>query len=187
MDIKPEKAEQFLAMAKATYEPQMTAHLRKDQPILLPGAWSAGGKVYENPWDITFFGPLVGEFKYSVNGAPDSMSCWREYQMYWVGFPDFRLTDYKIFLKEDGWIARITFGGTAPDGQEATVHQADFATVSDDGRLVRMEWFVDTYQWQNQVLMKCSGLTIPEIREIVHQPSGYNKLIDLVLARRQPA
>jgi hypothetical protein len=107
--------------------------------------------------------------------------------MYWAGFPDFRLTEYQLYLKEDGWIARITFGGTAPDGQVATVHQADFATVSEDGRLVRMEWFVDTYQWQQQVLTKVSGLSIPEIREIVHQPSGYNKLIDYVLALPQNA
>ena len=62
------------------------------------------------------------------------------------------------------------------------MHQADFATVGDDGRLMRMEWFVDTYQWQQQVLTKCSGLTIPEIREIVHQKNGYNKLIDYTLA-----
>ena len=176
-----DKAEIYREMARCTYEPQMTAYLNKAAGVRLPGAWSAGGKVYE-PWEITFFGPMAGEFKYTVDGSPDSMSCTNEYRMYWTGFPDFRVTDYKVWPTENGWIARITFNGEAPDGTKAEVHQVDIATVDEEGKLVRMEWFVDTEQWRQRVWLKASGLTLEELRAMLAQQGGFQKLIEHTLA-----
>lgn len=176
-----DKAAVYREMARCTYEPQMTAYKDKTAPINLPGAWSAGGKIHD-PWTITFFGPMAGEFTATLTGAPDDMSCTKEYRMYWTGFPDFRLTDYKVWPIEDGWIARITFKGTAPDGTTAEVHQADIATVDEEGRLVRMEWFVDTNQWQQRVWSKASGLSMEELRVVLAQKGGFQKLIDHTLS-----
>ena len=132
-----EKRAAYLEMARCTYEPQMTAWKEKGR-ILLPGAWSIGGKIHE-PWTITFFGPLAGEFTREITGTPDTMECTREYRMYWTGFPDFKLDEYKVWPIEDGWIACQTFRGTTRDGTMAEVHQTDIATVDEAGRMVRME------------------------------------------------
>jgi hypothetical protein len=176
-----EKAAAYREMARCTYEPQMTAWKDKAKGVSLPGAWSIGGKVHE-PWAITFFGPMAGEFSYTVDGSADSMSCTNEYRMYWTGFPDFQVTEYKVWTIEDGWIARITFKGTAPDGTVAEVHQADIATVDEQGRLSRMEWFVDTEQWRQRVWSKSSGLSMDELRALLAQPGGFQKLIDHTLS-----
>src|ERR1700712_558308 len=116
-----EKRAAYLEMARCTYEPQMTAYLDKPSGVRLPGAWSIAGKVHE-PWTITFFGPMIGEFTTTIDGSADSMSCTDEYRMYWTGFPDFRVIDYKVWPTDEGWIARIVFGGQAPDGTVAEVH-----------------------------------------------------------------
>lgn len=180
-DVPGDRAEIYREMARCTYEPQMTAYRNKAAGISLPGAWSAGGKLHD-PWTITFFGPMAGEFTATIDGSPDSMSCTNEYRMYWTGFPDFRITDYKVWPIEDGWIARITFKGTAPDGTTAEVHQADIATVDEEGRLVRVEWFVDTNQWQQRVWSKASGLSMEELREMLSQKGGFQKLIEHTLS-----
>lgn len=180
-----EKRAAYLEMARCTYEPQMTAWKTKDR-ILLPGAWSIGGKIHPT-WTLTLFGPLAGEFTREVDGSPDTMECTKEYRMYWKAFPDFRLDEWRAWPKEDGWIARQTFRGTGPDGTIAEVHQADIATVDEAGRLVRMEWFVDNYQWQSRVLTVCSRLPVEEVRKMTMQPGGYGMLIDYVNALPESA
>lgn len=177
------KAAIYREMARCTYEPQMTAYKEK-QPIRLPGAWSAGGKIHE-PWTITFFGPMAGEFTATLDGSADNMDCTPEYRMYWTGFPDFRIADYTVWTKEDGYVARITFTGTARDGTTVEVHQCDIATVDEEGRLKRVEWFVDTNQWQQRVWSKASGLSMDELREMLAQKGGFQKLIDYTLSLPQ--
>lgn len=181
-----EKAAAYREMARCTYEPQMTAYKDKPAGINLPGAWSIGGKIHE-PWTLTLFGPLVGEFTRQIDGNPKTMDCTKEYRMYWTGFPDFRLDEYKVWPIEDGWIARQTFRGEAPDGTMAEVHQTDIATVDKEGRLVRMEWFVDTEQWRQRVWSKSSGLSMEELRTMLAEHGGFQKLIEHTLSRPHAA
>ncbi len=170
-------------MARCMYEPQMTAY-KTGTNVRLGGAWSAGGEIHE-PWTLTTFGPMAGEGTATLNGAPESMDCSPEFQMYWTGIPDFRITDYKVWPTEEGWIARITYGGTARDGTPVLAHQADFVTVDDTGRVVRVEWFVDTNQWQQRVWSKASGKSVDELREMLSKPGGFQKLIEYTHSLRK--
>lgn len=176
-----EKLDRHREMARATYEPQMTAYKTKGR-ILLPGAWTADAKARE-PWTLTIFGPMIGEKHKTIDGSPETMECTKEYRMYWAGFPDFRITNYKVWPNEEGWIARLEFGGTAPDGATAKVHQVDIMSVDEDGCLVRVEWFVDLDQWRTQVWSKASGKSVEELRTFLAQPNGFEKLIEYTLSR----
>jgi hypothetical protein len=64
-------------------------------------------------------------------------------------------------------------------------HQADIVTVDSKGRVIRVEWFVDTNQWQQQVWSKASGKSVDELREMLSKPGGFQKLIEYTLSLRK--
>jgi hypothetical protein len=166
-------------MARCMYEPQMTAY--QQGGMNLQGAWSAGGEVHE-PWTVTTFGPLVGEARTTITGEPNSMDATPEFQMYWTGIPDFRVTDYKIFPNEEGWIARITYGGTSRVGTSVVAHEVDIVTTDDQERVVRIEWFIDTPQW-HQIWSQASGLSLEDVQAMLAKPAGLKQIIDYTLSR----
>ena len=168
-------------MARCMYEPQKTAY--QQGLVRLPGAWSADGQIHE-PWMLTTFGPLAGETRHTINGADDSMDGTREFQMYWTGIPDFRITEFKVWPTQEGWIARIIYSGTTRDGTPVLAHQVDIVTVDEKHRVVRIEWFCDTNQWTQQVWSRASGKSVEELREMLSKPGGFQALIEYTLSQR---
>jgi hypothetical protein len=50
-----------------------------------------------------------------------------------------------------------------------------------------MEWFVDTEQWRQRVWAKSSGLSLEELRAMLSQKGGFQKLIEHTLGEPQQA
>jgi hypothetical protein len=164
-------------MAQRKYDQQMIPRWRIGEPGIL----TADGQP-RGPWRVTTWGPLNGESGFTTTGAAP-MEYTGEFLMYWSRIPDFRITEYKVWPTEQGWIARIIFGGTAKDGTPVRAHQVDVVTVDESGKVVRIEYHCDAGEWINQVWMKASGLPAQKVREVLAQPKGWDRLIDIALGR----
>jgi hypothetical protein len=116
-------------------------------------------------------------------GGEDGMDPNPEFQMYWTGMPDFRIKEYEVFPHEQGWIAKMVYGGTAHDGTEVSAHQADFVTTDDQYRIVRMEWYTDPNQWL-RVWSVASGKPIEEVSRLFDTHAGFEQLIADTIASR---
>jgi hypothetical protein len=167
-----------LDMARRMYQPQMTPHWpTKDWS----SSYTAEGTA-RPPWKITTLGPLTGESSMTVTGAPATEHT-GEFQMYWSRIPDFRIAEYKVWPTDEGWIARIIYVGTAKDGTPVRAHQVDIVSVDDTGKVTRIEWHCDAGEWIRQVWTKASGLSEPQVRDVLAKPKGFERLIDISLGR----
>jgi hypothetical protein len=167
-------------MARRMYEPQMTPHWPLEGPGSMDGSTSANPDDQE-PWEMRTWGPLNGELTVSMPRPPKKEHS-GEFLMYWSRIPDFRILEYRVWPNEDGWIARIEYGGTARDGTSVLAHQVDIVTVDERGRLVRLEWHCDSNEWINQVWTASSDLPADNVRELLAKPDGFQLLIDHALA-----
>jgi hypothetical protein len=167
-------------MATRMYEAQVVGY--QHGRIEIHGGWTADGQVHE-PYEMTLFSPKRGDWTIRMT-RPDTMNPNAEFQMYWFGIPDFGIKWYEIFPHEDGWICRMRFEGTATDGELVVAHQVDFATVDDQGRVVRMEWYVDQPQW-NKVWSKASGKTVEEVAAKVATLGGWDSFLAEINAAKR--
>ncbi|MFC4595465.1 hypothetical protein [Sphingobium tyrosinilyticum] len=162
-------------MGRRMYEPQMTPRW----PILeQPSAYTVEGTARE-PWTVSFYGPLNGESSMTTNGVRTKHTA--EYEMYWKYIPDFRITEYKVWPTPEGWIARIIYEGTTKDGIPVLAHQVDIVTVDETAKVVRLEWHCDAGEWIREVWTRSSGLTEAQVREVLAQPKGFDRLCEIAL------
>ena len=144
--------------------------------------WYAPDGDIGEPYELTLFSPKRGDWKvqmadrYSNDSNP-------EFQMYWTGIPDFGIREYTVWPNEEGWIARMTFGGTALDGTPVTAHQVDIVTTDDKCRIARLEWYSDQLQWFG-VWSVASGKPVDEVQELFTSTDGFKRLIAETLAGR---
>jgi hypothetical protein len=108
--------------------------------------------------------------------GPDSMDPNAEFRMYWKGIPDYGIKDYEVWPVETGWIARLAYKGTARDGEEIVAHHVDIVTTDNQGRVVRLEWYVDQEQWL-RVWAKASGMSVEELRAKVTTLDGCQQFL----------
>jgi hypothetical protein len=161
------------------YESQVVGY--KDGRIAIHGGWTPDGEIHE-PYDLTLFSPKRGDWTVRMT-RPDSMNPNGEFQMYWTRIPDFGIREYDVFPREDGWIAKLVYKGTAFDGTSVTAHQVDFAYTDQQSRVVRMEWYTDQLQWFN-VWSAASGKSVDEVRRKVESLDGWSQLIAETIAGR---
>jgi hypothetical protein len=139
-----DRIERHRVMARCMYDPLVVGYWlgHVDQP----GAWRADGEVGE-PYEVELSSsPGQGAVTMTVDG-PDVLDANPEWWSYWAGVPDFHVDRYQVFPHERGWVCRMVFRGTATDGVVVVVHQVDFATVDDRGRVVMLERCADPDQW----------------------------------------
>ena len=135
------------------------------------------------PYELTLFSPKRGDWKVQMTSRA-SMDSNPEFQMYWTGIPDFGIKDYTVWPNEEGWIARITFAGTALDGTSVTAHQVDIVTTDDKLRVTRLEWYSDQLQWFT-VWSVASGKPVEEVQDLFRSTDGFKRLIADTLAGRE--
>jgi hypothetical protein len=174
-----EKIELHLRMAERMYDSQVEAYKAGH---VENNCWTADGKIHE-PFELTLFSPKRGDWTVRVTG-PESMDPNAEFNLYWFGIPDFGIVWYEVTPREDGWICRMRYEGTATDGEHVVAHQVDFATVDDKGRVVRLEWYVDQPQW-NAVWAKASGRTVEEVAAKVATLGGWDAFLAEVNAEKK--
>jgi hypothetical protein len=174
--------------ASARLQANLELAQRKYDQQMIP-RWPLGGRgvhTYDGKgraaWRISTWGPMNGESGHMVTGAP-ATAYTGEFLMYWSRIPDFRIVDYTVWPTEEGWIARLVFGGTAKDGTEVRAHQVDIVTVDETGKIARIEWHCDAGEWIRNVWSKASGLTEPQVRDVLAKPQGWDRLIDIALGR----
>jgi hypothetical protein len=173
-----DRIETHREMARRMYESQVDGY--KVGHIERHGGWTADGKVHE-PYELTLFSPKRGDWTVTV--TPEKPDPNPEFQMYWTGMPDFGIRNYEVFPHEDGWVCRMVYKGTTRDGTEVVAHQVDFATVDEQGRVVRMEWYTDPNQWL-RVWSAASGKSIEEVSALFDTLNGFQRLIDETIAGR---
>jgi hypothetical protein len=160
-------------MARRMYEPQVTGYERGNVDGS-NASWTADGSIDE-PYELTLFSPKRGDWTVTI-ASPDTMDGNAEFRMYWKGIPDFGIKKYDVWPLEDGWIARLIYGGTARDGERIVAHQVDIVTTDDQDRVVRLEWYVDQEQWL-QVWAKASSKTVDEVRTMVATLNGWDRFL----------
>jgi hypothetical protein len=160
-------------MARRMYEPQVTGH-ELGNVDASNACWTADGEIHE-PYELTLFSPKRGDWTVTMT-SPESMDPDAEFQMYWKGIPDYGIKKYDVWPLEDGWIARLVYGGTARDGEAVIAHQVDIVTTDDQERVVRLEWYVDQEQWL-RVWAKASGKTVEEVRAMVETLDGWERFL----------
>jgi hypothetical protein len=175
-----DRTERHRRMAEIMYSTQVTGH--KVGHVDMPGAWNCYGKDKHEPYELTLFSPKRGDWTVTVTGL-ESMDGNPEWQMYWTGIPDFRISHYEVFPHEDGWICRMVFEGTSRAGEKIVAHQVDFATVDEQGRVARMEWYTDPNQWL-RVWNVASGKPLEEVDALFATTDGFRQLIDETIASR---
>jgi hypothetical protein len=155
-------------MARRKYEAQKvgseTGHIEP---------WYSPDGVIDEPWELTLFSARRGDWTVSV----DSMNPDPEFQMYWTRIPDFGIKEYEVYPHEQGWVAKQVFRGTAIDGTPVVGHQIDFVTTDDQCRIVRIEWYVDSAEWE-RIWSVASGKPIEEVHALVTTLGGFQRLID---------
>lgn len=166
-----------MEMARRLYEPQTTPRWSLPRP----GYYTADGEARPE-WRVTTWGPVNRESSHMAKGGPVTDHT-DEFRMYWSRIPDFRITEYQVWPTETGWIARILYGGTTADGTPVLAHQADFVTVDESGKVVRIEWYCDAGEWIEQVWTRASGLNEQQVRTTLAKPDGFRRLIDIALGR----
>src|SRR5262245_49520498 len=126
-------------MARRMYELQVNGHHTHslDQRGIL-----SYDDDFSEPWDLVLFSPKRGDWTVHITG-PESFDGEPEFRMYWNGMPDFAITWYEVFPHEHGWVCRMVYTGHTRDSEEIVAHQADFATVDEKSRVVRLEWYTD--------------------------------------------
>jgi hypothetical protein len=175
--VRRARIEANRALAQRKYDLQMIPRW----PLGGAGVHTVDGSA-RAPWRVTTWGPMNGESSHMATGAPASEYT-GEFLMYWSRIPDFRILEYKVWPTEEGWIARLIFGGTAKDGTSVRAHQVDIVTVDETGKVVRIEWHCDAGEWIRNVWSKSGGLSEQAVREVLAKPKGWERLIDIALGR----
>jgi hypothetical protein len=79
--------------------------------------------------------------------------------MYLKHMPDFRVTERLYFVADDrGFAHCVRFEGTTADGTVLTLHENDYFTTDEDGRICRWDVFLDWREW-GAILGRLSGHT----------------------------
>jgi hypothetical protein len=164
-------------MARRMYDVQVTGHLT--QSLDQRGVLSFDDDFAE-PWDLVLFSPKRGDWTVRITG-PESFDGEPEFRMYWTGMPDFAVTRYEVFPHEAGWVCRMVYTGHTRSGEEVVAHQVDFATVDEQGRLVRMEWYTDPNQWL-RVWSAATGRSVAEVDRYFATTDGFARMIEETIA-----
>lgn len=173
----PSRTEVHRELARRRYESQVHGHENGRIEI-----WYTPEGEIDEPYELTLFSPKRGDWTVPMTSRA-SMDSNPEFQMYWTRIPDFGIKDYTVWPNEDGWIARMTFAGTALDGTPVTAHQVDIVATDERCRIVRMEWYSDQLQWFN-VFSVASGKPVTEVQELFATTGGFKRLIEETIAGR---